>query len=82
MLFKNTSRTAKTFYGITVLPGESKEFPGQINDHKMIPVLETKKVRIKSEKKATQPSESDADAPIDTKESKQGGQSDGSDSNQ
>ena len=36
--YKNTSVTAKTFYGTTFKPGEEKDVPGYINDPKMVRV--------------------------------------------
>lgn len=36
--YKNTSVTAKTFYGTTFKPGEEHDVPGFINDPKMIRV--------------------------------------------
>lgn len=37
MFYKNTSYTAKTFYGVTFKPGETKEVDKQINVRCMIP---------------------------------------------
>lgn len=34
--YKNTSVTAKTFYGTTFKPGEEKDVPGYINHPKMV----------------------------------------------
>lgn len=46
MLYKNTSYTEKTFYGVTFKPGETKEVDGIINSTCMIvadePAKETK----------------------------------------
>ena len=36
MFYKNTSYTAKTFYGVTFQPGETKEVDGSINNRWMI----------------------------------------------
>lgn len=38
MIYKNTSYTTKTFYGVKFKPGETKEVSGFINDPKMIRV--------------------------------------------
>lgn len=32
MIYKNTSRSTKTFYGVTFKPGESREVPGYITN--------------------------------------------------
>lgn len=32
MLYKNTSRITKTFYGVSVKPGETKDVAGYVND--------------------------------------------------
>ena len=37
MFYKNTSYSAKTFYGVTFNPGETKEVGGYINNKWMIP---------------------------------------------
>ena len=38
MLYKNISNSAKTFYGVTFKPGETKEVNGYINHNRMIVV--------------------------------------------
>lgn len=35
-IYKNTSVSAKTFYGISIQPRETKRFPRRVNDTKMI----------------------------------------------
>lgn len=36
MIYKNLSRTTKTFYGVTFKPGEEHEVPGYINHPKFL----------------------------------------------
>lgn len=36
MIYKNTSRTTMTFYGIVFQPGDVKEVPGYINHPKFV----------------------------------------------
>lgn len=38
MIYKNLSRTTKTFYGVTFGPGETKEVSGNIVHKDMLPV--------------------------------------------
>ena len=38
MFYKNCSYTAKTFYGVTFEPGQTKEVDGIINNMWMVPV--------------------------------------------
>ena len=40
LLYKNISNSAKTFYGVTFQPGETKEVSGYINQSYMIRVDE------------------------------------------
>lgn len=81
MLYKNTSIIAKTFYGVTFKPGETKEVSQYINDPKMIKVKERPKKPTSGS--VPQP-KSAADKSTNTKshETKQGGKTDGTDSNQ
>lgn len=37
-VYKNSSYAVKTFYGVTVNPGDVKVFPGPINDKCMRPI--------------------------------------------
>lgn len=39
MLYKNISGTAKTFYGVTFLPGEVKDVTGYIHDKKFVRIF-------------------------------------------
>ena len=82
MFYKNTSIIAKTFYGVTFKPGETKSVSGLINDPKMIKVKELPK---KPTSGSTPQPKSAADKSTNTtksQETKQGGKSDGTDSNQ
>lgn len=38
MIYKNLSRTAKTFHNVTFQPGETKEVPSYINHPRLVPV--------------------------------------------
>ena len=40
MFYKNTSKSVKTFYGITFKPGDIQDVPGYTNHPKMIRVTE------------------------------------------
>lgn len=82
MLYKNTSIIAKTFYGVTFKPGETKEVSQYINDPKMIKVKELPKKPASgssSQLKSTADKSTNISKSNDTK---QGGKSDGTDSNQ
>lgn len=37
-VYKNSSYAVKTFYGVTINPGDIKEFPGPVNDKCMRPI--------------------------------------------
>lgn len=39
MFYKNISNTVKTFYGIKIAPGETKDIPGNVNDISLIRVI-------------------------------------------
>lgn len=52
MIYKNLSRTTKTFYGITFKPGESHDVPGYINCSKFV-----RDFRAETSDKATQSAE-------------------------
>lgn len=54
--YRNTSVTAKTFYGTTFKPGEEHDVPGYINDPKMIRVPCRPKELPKVDKKTPAPS--------------------------
>lgn len=41
MYYKNVSYTAKTFYGVTFEPGETKKVDGIINNRWMVPTNES-----------------------------------------
>lgn len=41
MFYKNVSLTAKTFYGVTFEPGQTKEVDGIINNRWMVPANES-----------------------------------------
>ena len=49
--YRNTSVSAKTFYGTTFKPGEEKDVPGFINDVKMVRVSSKQKELPKSASK-------------------------------
>lgn len=51
--YKNTSVTAKTFYGTTFKPGDEHDVPGYINDTKMIRVSSQPKEIPKAASKKT-----------------------------
>lgn len=51
--YKNTSVTAKTFYGTHFKPGEEHDVPGFINDPKMIRVPSKSKELPKADIKKT-----------------------------
>lgn len=51
--YKNTSVTAKTFYGTTFKPGEEHDVPGFINDPKMIRVPSVSRELPKADIKKT-----------------------------
>lgn len=52
MFYKNYSYTAKTFYGVTFQPGETKKVDGIINDRWVVPVDDsaTKATKITQQK--------------------------------
>lgn len=56
MFYKNTSYTAKTFYGVTFKPGEVKEVDGVINNKFMIIVDAPQHAPIKKETTQKEPS--------------------------
>lgn len=51
--YRNTSVTAKTFYGTNFKPGEEHDVPGFINDPKMIRVPSKSKELPKTDVKKT-----------------------------
>lgn len=51
--YRNTSVTAKTFYGTTFKPGDEHDVPGYINDPKMIRVTSKPKELPKAANKKT-----------------------------
>lgn len=58
MFYLNTSRFAKTFYGVTFLPGQVKEVPGYINHSKFVLVASMPKeppASIEKKKKQGRP---------------------------
>lgn len=66
MIYKNLSRTTKTFYGITFKPGESHDVPGYINDPKFV-----RSFKVENPDKTAQSSESisSISEPVTTKRS-------------
>ena len=56
MFYKNTSYTAKTFYGVTFKPGEVKEVKGVINNKFMVIVDAPEPKPIKKETTQKEPS--------------------------
>lgn len=80
--YRNTSVTAKTFYGTTFKPGEEHDVPGYINDPKMIRVTCKPKDVPKADKKSPAPSTSKVEeSPKSIKEVNKEDKSDGSDNN-
>lgn len=75
MRYKNTSLTKKTFYGVVFMPGEVKDVPGFINDIKMIRLPDVRKAD-----EAQKPTKIKDDS--NKTNSKQGGKSNGPDSDQ
>ena len=54
MKYKNLSSTPKTFHGITIKPGEVKDFPGYVNHPDLFAVtttIESKPAKKIAEKK-------------------------------
>lgn len=49
MVYKNYSCTAKTFYGVTLKPGETKEIDGVINNRWVLPVTKLSINNVKTE---------------------------------
>lgn len=92
MVYKNLSRTTKTFYGVTFKPKESHDVPGYINDSNFIRVDEPKEPPKADFKKSTAPvkkpviSESEDSSTSNTKQDEtktniiKGGTPNGSDS--
>ena len=58
MLYKNTSVTVKTFYGIEFKPGDVHDVPGYINSPNMIRVTEQPKEPPKANNVSKSPSKS------------------------
>lgn len=62
MRYKNCGNLVKTFFGITIKPGQTKDFPGFVSSQDMIRVYETdidnkpKRGRPKKSEKADSPS--------------------------
>lgn len=80
--YRNTSVTAKTFYGTTFKPGDEHDVPGYINDPKMIRVPCKLKELPKADKKAPAPSTPKVEeSPKSIKEVNKEDKSDGSDNN-
>lgn len=59
MFYKNTSYTAKTFYGVTFKPGEIKEVTGNINNRWMIKV-DAPQVKIQQKPSSEKPKDEPA----------------------
>lgn len=57
MFYKNCSYTAKTFYGVTFEPGETKEVDGIINNRWMVPANDsaTKATKSTQQKPSSEP---------------------------
>ena len=62
MFYKNISYFAKTFYGVTFKPGETKEVDGIINANLMIPV-EDPAIKQKKPQQKLSPEKSKKEAP-------------------
>ena len=77
--YKNTSVAVKTFYGKEFKPGESQEVPGYINDVSMIRVSDKLKTSTPTTKKPSSQTAVTQAVSKSNKETKQGGESDGSD---
>lgn len=77
MLYKNTSFTTQTFYGVEFNPGEIKEVPGYINSPNFIKILEPPKEPPKVSKKKL--IEADASKMLNLKQEEK---LDGTDNNQ
>lgn len=59
MFYKNTSYIAKTFYGVTFKPGETKEVTGNVNNRWMIKV-DTPQVKIQQKPSSEKPKDEPA----------------------
>ena len=52
MRYKNTSVTEKTFFGIKIAPGETKDFPSYVNDSRML-LVDNAPIRKPNQVKST-----------------------------